>query len=405
MRHGKTVIVSALVLFLTPLIDATPAEAQFPGGMLRPLTAPLRMILRGVPRARHARPHRTQRAYRMPRANRGTVVRRSREAAPRQFARDTARRQFARGAAGAGVAGAAGAAAAFWPIGAPDAFEDMVGYAFWPQQYGREFWSHGPRDILRVMTAPAAAFAQQSEDGTSPRRFAAATVNSTNTTESVRAICIARVKDQAMRPLDRVEDTISLSADQQRGLQTLRDAIRVAIDGEASACRGDLPATQPERLRAMINGLWAMRYAEFRIRPALDTFYGSLTDEQKQQLADQPQTVGAGNDATPPTPAAICGEAMTPNANPFGAIERVLRPTAEQRKSLQMLYGASMEMAQFLTSTCPAKTPAMPADRLSAASDRVMSLLHAAMGIEPILGAFYVSLSDDQRRRFNAAVR
>jgi hypothetical protein len=396
MRHGKTVIVSALVLFLTPLVDTTPAEAQFPGGMLRPLTAPLRMIMRGVPRARHARPYRAQRAYRMPRAARATAVRRSREAT---------RRQLARGAAGTGVAGAAGAAAAFWPIGAPDAFEDMLGYAFWPQQYGREFWSHGPRDILRVMIAPAAAFAQQTEDGTSPRRFAAALVSSANAAQSDTAICIARVKDQAMRPLDRLEDTISLSADQQRGLQTLRDAIRVAIDGEASACRGDLPATQPERLRAMINGLWAMRYAEFRIRPALDTFYGSLTDAQKQQLADELRTIDAGNDATPPTPAAICGEAMTPNANPFGAIERVLRPTDEQRKSLQMLYGASMEMAQFLTGTCPAETPTMPADRLSAASDRVMSLLHAAMGIEPLLGQFYGSLSDDQRRRFNATVR
>ena len=48
---------------------------------------------------------------------------------------------------------------------------------------------------------------------------------------------------------------------------------------------------------------------------------------------------------------------------------------------------------------------ATPIARLDAASDRVMELLHASMNIEPMLGGFYASLSDQQRRRFNAAVR
>jgi hypothetical protein len=334
------------------------------------------MILRGVPRARVPRAHRASRA------NRNTAIERSRAAM---------RGQVARGPA------------VFWPIAAPDAFEDMLGYAFWPQQYSRPFWSHGPRDIMLAMTAPAAAFA--SADESPRRRPPVALVSSANASESNREICIARVKDQAMRPLDRIDETISLSPDQQQGLKELRAAVRAAIEAEAAACRGDLPATQPERLRAMIDGLWAMRYAEFRIRPALETFYDTLTEAQKAQLAEAPQTVG-GSDAVPAaTPAAVCGEAVTGDANPFAPIQRALRPTDEQRKSLQMLYGASMEMAQFLTSTCPAETPSTPMTRLDAASDRVMALLHAAMGIEPMLGSFYATLSDQQRRRFNSAIR
>jgi hypothetical protein len=367
------------------IVTSEPAQAQ--RRLLGPLTAPFRMILGGVPRVRAPRAHRT------PRANRDVASERSRSAT---------RRQLARG--GAAAAGAAGAAA-FWPIGAPDAFEDMIGYAFWPQEYGRQFWSHGPGDILRAMTAPAAAFAAQanaSDDGATGARLTTGLVRSANAAESKREICIARVKDQAMRPLERVEQTIRLTPEQQTGLETLRAAIRDAIDGEAAACRGDLPATQPERLRALIDGLWAMRYAEFRIQPALETFYGSLTDEQKAQLAEPPQTVGSSETAATATPAAICGEAVTSNANPFEPVQRALRPTDEQRKHLQMLYGASMEMAKFLTTTCPAETPPTPAARLNAASDRVMSLLHAAMNIEPILGQFYASLSDQQRRRFNA---
>jgi LTXXQ motif family protein len=346
----------------------------------------LRMMLGGVPRLRAPRAHRTARAYREPAGERS---------------RAAMRRQAALG--GAALAGVA----ALWPTGAPNAFEDMIGYAFWPQEYGRQFWSHGPGDILRAMTAPAGAFASQanassSDDGAAAPRLTTGLVRTANAAESRREICIARVKDQAMRPLDRVEQTIHLMPEQQTGLGELRTAIRNAIDGEAAACRGDLPATQPERLRALIDGLWAMRYAEFRIQPALATFYGSLTDAQKAQLAEEPQTVGASETVPRATPAAICGEAVTSNANPFDPVQRALRPTDEQRKSLQMLYGASMEMAKFLTTTCPAETPSTPMARLDAASDRVMSLLHAAMNIEPILGQFYGTLSDQQRRRFNA---
>jgi LTXXQ motif family protein len=381
MRLGRTVIVSALALISASSFDATPAQAQDPGRMLRPLTSPLRMILRGAPRVRHPR------AYRASRTNRD---------------QDTAGERTRAG--GRRLAAGAVAAAAFWPIAAPDAFEDMLGYALWPREYGSQFWSHGPRDILRAMTAPTAAFAAQADDASPPVRLPAL-VSAANAAPNDRAICIARVKDQAMRPLDRLADTIRLTPEQQQGLDALRTHVRGAIGAEAAACRGDLPATQPERLRAMIDGLWAMRYAEFRIRPALETFHNSLTDAQKAQLAEEPQTVGSSEAAPAVTPAAVCSEPVAPDANPFGRLQRALRPTEEQRKSLQMLYGASMEMAQFLNTTCPAETPATPMARLDAASDRVMALLHAAMGIEPMLGQFYGTLSDEQRRRFNLAIR
>jgi hypothetical protein len=384
MRHGRTVIVSALALILASPLYATPTQAQDPGRILRPLTTPFRMILRGVPRARVPRANRSSRANRAPRARREIATE-----APRAPTRQPL----------------AQSAPALWPIAAPDAFEDMVGYAFWPREYGRQFWSHGPADILRAMTAPAAAFAAREDDDRSARRLRTALVGAANAATDDRAICIARVKDQAMRPLDRIDEAVSLSSEQRQSLDALRASVRTAIESETAACRADLPATQPERLRAMIDGLWAMRYAEFRIRPALETFYGSLTEAQKAKFAEAPQTVGSSDAAPAVSPAAICKQAITSDANPFEPLQRALQPTDEQRKGLQMLYGASMEMAQFLTSTCPAEAPSTPMARLGAASDRVMALLHAAMGIEPMLGAFYGSLTDEQRRRFNAAVR
>ena len=46
---------------------------------------------------------------------------------------------------------------------------------------------------------------------------------------------IARVKDQAMRPLDRVADTIRLTPEQQQGLETLRTHVRDALGVLATA--------------------------------------------------------------------------------------------------------------------------------------------------------------------------
>jgi len=377
MGHGRLVLISA---FVAALAAPAPAEAQSPRRLLGPLAAPFGMMLRALPRVHRPR------AYRAPRAiHRRPRIDRQMPAVARPA--PNAQRQFAQTPIG------------FWPIAAPGAFEDMLGYALWPGEYGRQFWSHGPRDILQAMTAPRAAFA--SAGGLELPRL----VGSAHASGDERSICIARVKEQAVKPLDRIAQAISLTPHQQQKLDNLRSTVRAAIEAETAACRSDIPATQPERLRAMIDGLWAMRYAEFRIRPALEEFHAALSDAQRVQLAEGPTTVGSTAESVPGTPAAVCRAAVAAEANPFEPIARALRPTDEQRKSLQALYGASMDMAQFLTRTCPAETPSTPMTRLDAAGDRLMALLHAAMNIEPMLEAFYARLNDSQRRRFNSVIR
>lgn len=381
MPHRKLLLTVALLATIPVL--SSPAEAQFPRRMLGPLASPFGMIFRALPHRHYGHRH-----HRRPRAAHGRSQPSDSRAAERTGA--GSRRPLAKGAL------------PFWPVAAPDAFEDMIGYALWPREYGRQFWSHGPGDIVQAMTAPTAAYA--SADGTAGPRLPRL-VDSANASADERAICIARVNESVARPLDRLADAITLNDKQRQKLDDLRKTIRNAIDAEAAACRGDIPATQPQRLRAMIDGLWAMRYAEFRIRPALATFYDSLDDAQKAQLENEPQTVGSNAEAGDSTPAAICSEPVTANANPFAPVARALRPTDEQQKTLQMLYGASMDMSKFLASTCPAEVPTTPAARLDAASDRILNLLHAAMNIEPMLGAFYAGLTDQQRERFNTVVR
>jgi hypothetical protein len=39
--------------------------------------------------------------------------------------------------------------------------------------------------------------------------------------------------------------------------------------------------------------------------------------------------------------------------------------------------------------------------RFDAAGDRIIAMLQAATGIEPVLGAFYAKLTDEQQARLN----
>jgi hypothetical protein len=57
-----------------------------------------------------------------------------------------------------------------------------------------------------------------------------------------------------------------------------------AADELSKACPSSMPATPPARLRAISMRLDTMLASVKNVRGALDDFYGSLTDEQKQQF-------------------------------------------------------------------------------------------------------------------------
>jgi hypothetical protein len=384
----KLTVLAALAALSAMTAIPTPVQAQDPTRMLGPLGAPLGMILRGVPRPRVGVPQRRQPATRAP-VTRAPAAARNAPAAERP----ASRRQLAQ------------AAPALWPAAAPSAYEDMLGYALWPSDYGSRFWAHGHRNIMLAMVAPSAAMAMARE--ATPRRARGQFVSAANAEETTGSVasatCIQRSREFALRPVDRIAETIDLTPTQRGHLDALRTAVAAAVDRETASCRDELPMTAPERLHAMVNSLWAMRYAEFGIRTSLETFYGSLDDAQKMQLSDlqaRHETPAAAM-----SPAAMCGASPPARADWTRQIERTVRPTPEQRESLKMLHGASMEMMQFLMTTCPDATPTTAIGRFNAAGDRVMTLIHAAMNIEPLFNDFYFRLSDAQKARFETLVR
>jgi hypothetical protein len=82
-------------------------------------------------------------------------------------------------------------------------------------------------------------------------------------------------------PGDLIERNVKPTDAQRAGLKGLQDATTKAADILKSACPPEDARTPPARLAAVQARLDSMLQAIGTVRPALDNFYNSLTDEQK----------------------------------------------------------------------------------------------------------------------------
>ena len=380
MRH-RTLVVGTLVIVASSIaLTAAPSTADArkrlgPGAVFGILTGPMRMM---VPRVSGPR------AYRH-RGNSRSYARPSEPAArPPVDARTAV-------AAGAAAATAAAMPAAF------NAYEDILGYALWPADYADKFWARGYGDIMRSVLAPAAATARDIGPGAG---------------QAQASMCSPQAKERATAPIDRIEQTLTLTDEQRARLQDLRTAVGEAVERGKAACHDTLPRTPSDRLKAMMDGLWAMRDADILFRTPLDHFYRSLTDEQKAQLAGKLQdkvqdklqdTTTGGPQVAKQVANQACGQAA--NDMPINEIVQSVGPNPQQRESLGMLQGMSAELSKYLAEACPQQTPPTPVGRLDAAGNRVNAMLYAAMNLDPILSGFYFQLSDEQKKKFDSMGR
>jgi hypothetical protein len=90
--------------------------------------------------------------------------------------------------------------------------------------------------------------------------------------------------NSARWPADQIEKAVRPSPEQQSKLDALKKVMLAASDDLADACPSSLPATPPARLKAISTRLEIMLKAVKNIRPVLDGFSASLSDEQRAQF-------------------------------------------------------------------------------------------------------------------------
>jgi hypothetical protein len=85
-------------------------------------------------------------------------------------------------------------------------------------------------------------------------------------------------------PIDRIEEVVKPTGNQEDALDRLSDATQKAVDALQAACPTSTPLTPVGRLAAMEQRVNAMLTAAKTIEPALEEFYSSLNYEQKARF-------------------------------------------------------------------------------------------------------------------------
>jgi LTXXQ motif family protein len=205
-------------------------------------------------------------------------------------------------------------------------------------------------------------------------------------------------------PIERISEVVQPTDAQRPALDELRAASAKAIDMLKSGCPRDLPSIPTGRLAAMESRLQVMLAAVQTVRPALERFYQSLSDEQKARfnaIAESDDHAAAAKDRRDLTK--FCDE-KTPGVTdlPFDRIAQAVQPTPAQRAALDELKDASVRAAERLKTDCPSYQALTPTGRVEAMEKRLDATLGAVKTVQPALAKFYNSLSDEQKARFNS---
>ena len=208
-------------------------------------------------------------------------------------------------------------------------------------------------------------------------------------------------------PFAEIKSKVGLNTERKQ----LLDQVRSSGEQAASVFKASCPAknafamTPPGRLQAMTLRLTATLEAVQTVRPAMEKFYNSLSDKQKERLNEigpkQPKNNAEANQ-TSARDGKSCSEPKAGLANlPIERIEDAVKPTNAQEDGLKHLEKATAKAVSIMQTACPEDTPITPPGRLEVMEKRLQAMSDAANTVKPALNEFYGSLSSEQKARFN----
>jgi hypothetical protein len=298
----------------------------------------------------------------------------------------------------------------FWPY----AYSDIFQYTFWPNGYDPGFWAYAYDDFVDTVfwgpSSPYTAYArlapaedQQSDGATTTSR---ARERSSESQEALKQLCSEPEKGITAWPIDSIEQAVQPTPAQRILLDELKRAGAKAADAFKESCGETAAMTPPGRLRAMTSRVNATLEAVRIVRPALEKFYGSLSDEQQARFNALGPSIDERAQQQPQqeanAPSDTCGDPKTSLTQlPIERIEAVTRPAGTQKDALDRLSAATEKAVQGLQAACPDDAPLTPVGRMEAMEKRLDAMMQAARLVQPALDEFYATLSSEQKARFN----
>ena len=289
------------------------------------------------------------------------------------------------------------------PSGWASAYEDIVGFTFWPGRYAGQIRAHG-FDVV------AAAFTNTGRSPDVARNTTGAAVQS-DSNGNVADACGAPADTRVEWPASQIEQDDKLNDAQRVALGKLQDAVNQAIKTFKTGCRDVHALPLRDRLKATLQALWAARDAGIYIRAPLKEFYEQLTDQQKKQFAWKQPDDRAKPNANPNNGAmakqyqACAAPSLEASERLLRQIEQEVQPRKEQDQAMQELRKTVSDMAKLSSAPCGQPIPPDPVTRLDAVNDQLSNLSYAATSLEIALDGLYAGLDDGQRAKFDSLGR
>ncbi|MGH6663581.1 MAG: Spy/CpxP family protein refolding chaperone, partial [Pseudolabrys sp.] len=286
----------------------------------------------------------------------------------------------------------------FWPY----AYSDIFDYAFWPGGYDDGYWDYAYDDFFDGLFwgqyGPPEDYAYAGSAAPRASRVSYA---------AVQELCTQPGTGITAWPFVDIEKKVGLNADQKALLGDVRKAAADAAATFKASCPSEdaFPLTPPGRLTAMTARLQGTLDAVKIVRPALEKFYASLSDEQKERFNDLGPKHVANNAearaALPPNDKSCSEPKPGLSTLPIEKIADVVQPTGDQQAGLKQLQDATTKAVSVLQAACPEEVPLTPPGRLAAMETRLQAMVEAAKTVKPALDSFYASLSNEQKARFD----
>ena len=297
----------------------------------------------------------------------------------------------------------------FWPY----AYSDIFQYTFWPSGYDPGYWAYAYDDFVDTVfwgaSSPYSAYArlgpaddQESGGATTGSR---SREPSSESPQALKQLCSEPEKGVTAWPIASIDKAVQPTPEQRALLDELKNAAARAAAAFRESCGDSYAMTPPGRLRAMTSRINATLEAVRIVRPALEKFYGSLSDEQQARFNALGPEIGERSQPQPQQEAAAQSDCGDPKSSltqlPIKRIEAVIRPAGTQKEALDRLSSATEKAVQGLQAACPDNVPLTPVGRLEAMEKRLEAMMQAAKLMQPALDEFYATLSSEQKARFN----
>ncbi|WBL80834.1 Spy/CpxP family protein refolding chaperone [Bradyrhizobium xenonodulans] len=290
----------------------------------------------------------------------------------------------------------------FWPY----AYSDIFDYTFWSYAYEPGYWAYAYDDFVDTVfwggDSPYSAYASTNPYDYPQAGGGRARARASVSPQALQQLCGTPDKGVTAWPLADIARAVRPTPEQRALLDELKAAAAKAADVFKDSCSETYALTPPGRLRAMMNRVNATLEAVKIVRPALENFYNSLSDEQQANFNALGPNVGERSPPQQQADAAGCGDPKSGLTQlPIQRIEAVLHPAGRQKEALDRLGEATAKGVEGLQAACPNDVPLTPVGRLEAMQHRLEAMLTAAKLVEPALDEFYATLSSEQKARFN----